>query len=245
MEALLLFIGVVGNVISVLVFASPIKTFWKIVRNGSTEDFESAPYVVTLLSSSLWVYYGITKPDGFLVATVNGVGIILEAIYVTLFLIYATPSLRAKTAILVALLDVGIFGVVVLVTRLVAIDETTRVMVIGAICACLNVFMYGSPLVAMKTVITTKSVEYMPFFLSFFLFLNGGTWTVYAVLDRDIFLGIPNGIGFFLGTIQLVLYMIYMNTKVSKCSGEVVEGQWQHQRLIKPDGPSGHDEEEG
>nr|XP_019706089.1 bidirectional sugar transporter SWEET17 isoform X2 [Elaeis guineensis] len=205
MEALLLFIGVVGNVISVLVFASPIKTFWKIVRNGSTEDFESAPYVVTLLSSSLWVYYGITKPDGFLVATVNGVGIILEAIYVTLFLIYATPSLRAKTAILVALLDVGIFGVVVLVTRLVAIDETTRVMVIGAICACLNVFMYGSPLVAM----------------------------------------IPNGIGFFLGTIQLVLYMIYMNTKVSKCSGEVVEGQWQHQRLIKPDGPSGHDEEEG
>ena len=73
------------------------KTFWKIVRNGSTEDFESAPYVVTLLSSSLWVYYGITKPDGFLVATVNGVGIILEAIYVTLFLIYATPSLRVRS----------------------------------------------------------------------------------------------------------------------------------------------------
>jgi solute carrier family 50 protein (sugar transporter) len=41
-----------------------------------------------------------------------------------------------------------------------------------------------------KTVITTKSVEFMPFFLSFFLFLNGGIWATYAVLDRDIFLGV-------------------------------------------------------
>lgn len=43
-----------------------------------------------------------------------------------------------------------------------------------------------------KTVITTKSVEYMPFFLSFFLFLNGGVWAVYAIFDRDIFLGVNN-----------------------------------------------------
>jgi hypothetical protein len=41
-----------------------------------------------------------------------------------------------------------------------------------------------------KTVINTKSVEFMPFFLSFFLFLNGGVWAAYAVLDRDIFLGV-------------------------------------------------------
>jgi hypothetical protein len=33
-------------------------------------------------------------------------------------------------------------------------------------------------------------VEFMPFFLSFFLFLNGGVWATYAVLDRDIFLGV-------------------------------------------------------
>ena len=73
------------------------KTFWRIARSGSTEDFESAPYVVTLLSSSLWVYYGITKPGGLLVATVNGVGVVMEAVYVTLFLLFATPQLRVRT----------------------------------------------------------------------------------------------------------------------------------------------------
>lgn len=55
---------------------------------------------------------------------------------------------KAKTAVLVAALDVGFLGAVVLVTSL-AVHGSLRVMVIGTICACLNVFMYGSPLAAM------------------------------------------------------------------------------------------------
>nr|CAD1840062.1 unnamed protein product [Ananas comosus var. bracteatus] len=227
-----------GNVISVLLFASPIKTFWRIVRRRSTEGFKATPYIVTLLSSSLWVYYGITKPDAYLVATVNGVGIILEAIYVALFLIFASPPLRAETAIWVLILDVGIFGLVVAVTKL-AVNGSLRILVIGSIGAFLNVLMYGSPLTVMKTVITTKSVEFMPFLLSLFLFLNGGVWTVYAILDRDIFLGIPNGAGFLLGAAQLILYMIYKNAKVSKHLGETIEDQWQHAPLIGPNGTPG------
>jgi solute carrier family 50 protein (sugar transporter) len=40
------------------------------------------------------------------------------------------------------------------------------------------------------TVVKTKSVEYMPFFLSFFLFLNGGIWSVYSLLVKDFFIGV-------------------------------------------------------
>jgi solute carrier family 50 (sugar transporter) len=65
------------------------KTFWRIVRGGTTEEFEPAPYVLTLLNALLWLYYGLTKPDGFLVATVNGFGAVMEAIYVVLFIVYA------------------------------------------------------------------------------------------------------------------------------------------------------------
>ncbi|TYH82582.1 hypothetical protein ES332_D02G071700v1 [Gossypium tomentosum] len=82
-------------------------------------------------------------------------------------------------------------------------------------CSGLNIIMYGSPLAAMKTVVRTKSVEYMPFFLSFFLFLNGGIWAFYALLMHDYFLGVPNGIGCLLGTAQLLLYAIYKNAKPS------------------------------
>ncbi|BBG93165.1 Nodulin MtN3 family protein [Prunus dulcis] len=149
-------------------------TFWRIVKHRSTEDFESLPYVCTFLNSFLWTYYGVIRPaGGLLVATVNGFGVVVEIIYLILFLVYAPAKMRAKTAILIGTLDVGFLVAVILATWL-ALQGETRIDALGFICAGLNIIMYGSPLVAMKTVITTKSVEYMPFFLSFFFFLNGG-----------------------------------------------------------------------
>ncbi|XP_077219260.1 bidirectional sugar transporter SWEET17-like isoform X2 [Tasmannia lanceolata] len=222
------YVGVIGNVISVLMFASPIPTFWRVVKSGSTEDFEGLPYVCTFLSASLWVYYGISKPGELLVATVNGLGIVLEFSYITLFLIYSPPIKRINAAILAAILDVGVLGGLILVTHF-AMHGELRIDVIGFICAGLSFFMYGSPLAAM-TVITRKSVEYMPFFLSFFLFLNGGVWAFYAVLLRDLFVGVPNGVGFLLGTAQLILYAIYYKPEGAKTMVGIEEAR---QRLIQ------------
>ncbi|THG11790.1 hypothetical protein TEA_021030 [Camellia sinensis var. sinensis] len=191
MEGLSFFVGVIGNIVSVLVFLSPIGTFWRVIKHRSTEEFESLPYICTLLNSSLWTYYGITKPGEILVATVNGFGIVVEAVYVTLFLIYAPKGMR--TAILVGILDVGLLAVAIAVTQL-AMNRDVRIDAIGFMGAALNIIMYASPLAAMKTVVTTKSVEYMPFFLSFTLFLNGGIWAFYAVLVHDLFLGRSGGL---------------------------------------------------
>uniref|UniRef100_A0A453JMC2 Protein RUPTURED POLLEN GRAIN 1 n=1 Tax=Aegilops tauschii subsp. strangulata TaxID=200361 RepID=A0A453JMC2_AEGTS len=127
---------------------------------------------------------------------------------------YHIPPLQVKTAKLVAALDIGFFGAVFAATTFFIGGLDMKIVVIGLICACLSVFMYGSPLAAVRRVIASRSVEYMPFFLSFFLFLNGGVWATYAILDRDVFLGVPNGIGCFLGGIQLVIYAVYRNSKV-------------------------------
>ncbi|XP_068662258.1 bidirectional sugar transporter SWEET16-like [Aristolochia californica] len=230
MQTLSFIVGVVGNVTSLLIFASPIPTFFRIVKSGSTEDFEGLPYVCTFLSSSLWTYYGMAKPGGYLIATVNSVGVVLEFIYVTLFLIYAPPLTRVKTGICVAILDVGFLGAAILVTRLV-IHGTLQVTVIGLLCVGLTTVMYASPLAAMKTVITMRSVEYMPFFLSFSLFINGGIWTFYSVLERDIFVGVPNGTGFVFGVVQLILYATYRNAK--RAGSRIEELEEARQRLFQ------------
>ncbi|KAK4491370.1 hypothetical protein RD792_002109 [Penstemon davidsonii] len=197
-----------GNAISVLMFLSPVSTFVRIVRNKSIEEFESFPYICTLLNSSLWTYYGVTKPGSYLVATVNGFGVVVEIIYIAFFLTFAPPLKRGRTALVFVVVNIGVLAAAMSVTYFLMSGET-KIYAIGIMASALNVIMYGSPLSAMKTVVTTKSVEYMPFLLSFFLFLNGGVWTFYAVLVHDFFLGVPNAIGFFLGTLQLVLYAIY------------------------------------
>lgn len=215
-------IGIIGNVISILVFASPMKTFWGVIKKKSTENYKGVPYITTLLSTSLWTFYGIMNPDGLLVMTVNGAGAVFQLIYVTLFLVYAPKHKKVKTAKLVAVLDVGFLGAVIAVT-LLAIHGKTRLTFVGILCAALTIGMYAAPLAAMRTVIKTKSVEYMPFLLSFFLFLNAGVWSAYAVLVKDIYIGVPNAIGFVLGSAQLILYFMYKNKSVSAKSTDAME----------------------
>lgn len=64
------------------------------VKKRSTENFNAASYLTNLLSTSLWTFYGLLKPGGFLVVTVNGAGAVLQAIHVILFLVYAPKDTK-------------------------------------------------------------------------------------------------------------------------------------------------------
>ncbi|XP_028119861.1 bidirectional sugar transporter SWEET16-like [Camellia sinensis] len=130
MASLSFIIGIIGNIISILVFASP-------------------------------MYYKLA----------NGI------------------EIQVKSMKLVAIFDVGFLGAVIAVT-LLAIHGSLRFTFVGILCAALTIGMYAAPLAVMRIVIKTASVEYMPFFLSFFLFLNAGVWSVYAFLVKDFFVGV-------------------------------------------------------
>ncbi|XP_065848971.1 bidirectional sugar transporter SWEET17-like isoform X2 [Euphorbia lathyris] len=188
MAALITTFGLVGNITTGLVYLAPIKTFWRIVVNRSTEEFESMPYICKFINAYFWVYYGILKPNSTLVATVNAFGALCEIIFIILFLIYASPTLRARTGMLFGALDVAFPAAVTLVAQLL-FKRKAQIDIAGFFCVCFSMAAYGSPLSAMKTVIRTKSVEYMPFLLSFFLFINGGVWSLYAILTADWFIG--------------------------------------------------------
>ncbi|KAK8650074.1 hypothetical protein V6N13_139724 [Hibiscus sabdariffa] len=232
MLSLVTIFGLLGNITTGLVYLAPVKTFWHIVRCGSTEEFDCLPYVAKLLNGYMWVYYGVVKPNSVLVATVNGFGALLELVYVIIFLIFAPPRIRAITAVLFGALDVVFPIAAVLITQMFCTREM-QINIAGFLSLLFSVITYGSPLAIMKTVVTTKSVEYMPFLLSFILFINGLTWTVYAILTRDWFIGIPNGSGFVFGTAQLVLYAMYWKPNQSKTTFDhVVEDGCQSGPLL-------------
>ncbi|MED6185641.1 hypothetical protein PIB30_059048, partial [Stylosanthes scabra] len=91
-------------------FLSPVDTFVRIIKQKSTQDFSSIPYICTFLNSSLWTYYGIIKKGEYLVATVNGFGIFVQSIYIFLFLLYAPKTIKIKSGIMAGILDVGVLG---------------------------------------------------------------------------------------------------------------------------------------
>lgn len=115
------------------------------VKNKSTAEFSSFPYICMVLNASLWTYYGFIKPDSLLIATVNGSGIIISTIYLSLFLLFAPPKTRANTAALAAVMDIGIAAAAISVSEW-GLEGEARISFTGFCCACFNILRYASPL---------------------------------------------------------------------------------------------------
>ncbi|OMO50617.1 SWEET sugar transporter [Corchorus capsularis] len=137
----------------------------------------------------------------------------IESIYVLIFIFYAPKKEKAKILGLFTCV-LTVFSAVALIS-LFALHGNARKLFCGLAATIFSIIMYASPLSIMRLVIKTKSVEFMPFFLSLFVFLCGTSWFVYGLLGRDAFVAIPNGFGCGLGAMQLILYFIYRNNKGS------------------------------
>lgn len=206
-------VGILGNIISCFLFLSPVPTFLKIHKEKSVMAFKPDPYIATVLNCAVWILYGMpfVHPDSLLVITINGIGFVIEAVYISIFFIYSDWPKRRK--ILIALLVEFLFMIVVIVITLVCLHGTkARSMFVGILCIVLNIAMYASPLTVMTRVIKTKSVKYMPFFLSLANLANGLVWFSYALIKFDPYILVPNGLGCLSGLVQLGLYAAYYKT---------------------------------
>ncbi|KAF8391151.1 hypothetical protein HHK36_023452 [Tetracentron sinense] len=207
--------GIAGNLFAFLLFVSPIPTFRRIIRNQSTEQFSGLPYIYALLSCLICLWYGmpLVCPGIILVATVNSIGAVFQLIYITIFIIYAenTKKMMMSGFLLVVF---GLFAIVVFVSMRL-LDPPMRQIFVGYLSGATLISMFASPLLIIKLVIRTQSVEYMPLYLSLSTFLMSISFFAYGMLECDPFIYVPNGIGTVLGAVQLALYSYY-----SKKSGE-------------------------
>lgn len=213
MDVLHFLFGVFGNATALFLFLAPTITFRRIIRSKSTELFSGIPYVMTMLNCLLSAWYGMpfVSKNNILVSTINGTGAAIEVIYVLTFIIYAPKKEKAKFIGLLTLVLTTFAGVALV--SLVVLQGKSREIFCGFAAAIFSIIMYGSPLSIMRIVIKTKSVEFMPFFLSLFVFLCGTSWFVFGLLGGDLFVSVPNGVGGGLGALQLILYIIYRNNK--------------------------------
>ncbi|KAK4436630.1 Bidirectional sugar transporter NEC1 [Sesamum alatum] len=209
-EHLALLFGLLGNLVSFLVFLAPMPTFYTIWKKKSSDGFQSIPYSVAFLSASLLLYYAFLKTNAYMIVSINGIGCVIETIYLLMYIIYAPKKAKVFTIKLIAIFNVGGIGLVMLVS-LLAYKGSNRVSMVGWVCAIFNLAVFASPLSIMRQVIRTKSVEFMPFTLSFFLTLCATMWFFYGFFVKDYYIALPNVLGFLFGIAQMILYFIYKN----------------------------------
>ncbi|CAN8278309.1 unnamed protein product [Cochlearia groenlandica] len=219
--------GLMGNIISFAVFLSPVPTFYRVWQKKTTEGFQSLPYVVALFSATLWLYYATQKKDVFLLVTINAFGCFIETIYISMFLAYAPKKARMLTVKLLLLMNLGGFCLILFFCQLL-VKGTTRAKIIGGICVGFSVCVFAAPLSIIRTVIKTRSVEYMPFGLSLTLTISAVIWFLYGLALKDIYVAFPNVLGFGLGALQMILYVVY---KYCKTTPHLIERELEAAKL--------------
>ncbi|KAL4310832.1 hypothetical protein GQ457_01G001810 [Hibiscus cannabinus] len=112
---------------------------------------------------------------------------------------------------LFAAMNMGLFSLILIVTHFL-VKGSIRIEVLGWINVAISVCVFAAPLTIMARVIRTRSVEFMPFNLSFFLTLSAVMWFSYGVFIKDLCVAVPNVVGFILGMLQMLLYAIYRNS---------------------------------
>ncbi|XP_009395814.2 bidirectional sugar transporter SWEET4 isoform X1 [Musa acuminata AAA Group] len=209
--------GILGNGTALVLFFSPAPTFRRIWKSGSVEQFHATPYLATLLNCMFWILYGLpmVHPHSTLVLTINGSGLVIELTYVIIFLLYSERNQRLRV-LLVLIIEILFVGAVAAIVLTIVHGYVRRSLVVGVLCVIFGTLMYASPLSVMKQVIETKSVEFMPLFLSLASFFNGICWTIYALIRFDLFITIPNGLGVAFAVGQLILYMMYRGSTVQQ-----------------------------
>ncbi|KAK4747123.1 hypothetical protein SAY87_026160 [Trapa incisa] len=212
-ENLAVVFGVLGNILSILVYLSPLPTFYRIFRKKSTEDFHSLPYSVALFSAMLLLYYAFLKEEGaILLVTINCIGFVIESGYLLMFIIYASKEAKILCGKLLLGFNIAAYVLIVVLTYFLT-KGSQRLTIVGWICAIFSVIVFAAPLSIMRMVIRTKSVEFMPFGLSFFLTLCAVMWFFYGLLIKDYFVATPNVLGFAFGIAQMTVYMLYRDHK--------------------------------
>ncbi|KAG9447846.1 hypothetical protein H6P81_013974 [Aristolochia fimbriata] len=230
-------VGIIGNIISLGLFLSPLPTFFRIWKKKSVEQFSPVPYLATLLNCMLWCVYGIplVHPHSMLVITINGSGLVIELSYILLFLLYSDGKKRIRTLLIFVVEVVFVVAVAIFVLTLFHTYEK-RSLIVGCFCVFFGTMMYVAPLSVMKMVIQTKSVEFMPLSLSLASFANGVCWTTYALIRFDLFITIPNSLGTLFAIAQLILYATFYRSTQRQLAERKLKGETALTEVVVGDG---------
>ncbi|XP_023900761.1 bidirectional sugar transporter SWEET7 isoform X2 [Quercus suber] len=144
-------LGVLGNIISLCVFLSPVPTFVQIWKKKAVEQYSPVPYLATLVNCMMWALYGlpIVHPNSLLVLTINGAGTGIEIVYIIIFLIYTAERQKRLRVLIVLLIEATFITVLTVLVLTVSGSFKERSMIVGIMCIMFNIMMYASPLAVM------------------------------------------------------------------------------------------------
>lgn len=204
------FISWMALICTVLQFLTGIQICLTIRTKGSTVDISAFPFIVGVVSCSLWLKYGILLNDRTLM-TVNTIGLCLQITYTLYYYCNTVQKGMLHRQLMVAF---GILFPILTYLKFWVPDLATMTSQAGLIACVAGVMFCASPLGGLAVVLKTKSTETLPFPLILSTLVVTVLWFLYGVLLHDYFIQIPNVLGACIAFLQLMLFVVFPSRKL-------------------------------
>ncbi|ORX72960.1 hypothetical protein DL89DRAFT_255120 [Linderina pennispora] len=160
-------------------------------------------FLVSFLSSVLWLKYGLIKADAT-ITFVNSLGTLIAAYILGCFWYYAPSRASVETRVLATALTA-----LVLVTLVDRATDPAAVDAFSLVCCLMTLVFLGSPLSQIGSVVRLRDASVLLPSVTVLAFTNNVLWTVYGYLHNDPYMLFPNSIGAGLCAGQLALIAYY------------------------------------
>ncbi|EGZ23424.1 hypothetical protein PHYSODRAFT_310760 [Phytophthora sojae] len=190
-------IRVISTITAALVAISPAPDFWKIYKTRSTGPSSILPVIMIFCNCYVWVLYAYLVGN-FLPLFANCVfGMLTSVVFGGIYYRWSDDRVHIHKLCAVAFVAMALYTIYyVLGTSSVTNQSDASVeKTLGVISDVVSLVLYASPLETMKKVIQTKDATTLPIIISTIFLTNTVVWTVFAIVDDDMFVMAPNPIG--------------------------------------------------
>jgi solute carrier family 50 protein (sugar transporter) len=119
-----------------------------------------------------------------------------------------------------------------LVTFAGSFSDSVKENIVGAIVIGNLLFFYGAPLSTIATVLKTRSSQSIHVPTMITNTANGVFWGAYGIAVQDYLIAGPNGVGAFLGVIQIILCLLFPHGKSLKETTSVTHSAVDEEKAV-------------
>ncbi|GMR58767.1 hypothetical protein PMAYCL1PPCAC_28962, partial [Pristionchus mayeri] len=170
---------------------------------GSTDGFSSVHLILPVLMMGCWLRHGFMTADKMNII-INSMGVVSSAFYIIVFAFYTKDKSNLYTQL--GALGAAFLAIFAYVGSLSAEEAPDAMGKIAAVAQ--NAGIVGG-IYQIKTVIETKTTEYMPASMQFGILFIVAQWTLFGILSGNIYMAAANIPGLLMSFISIALYVIY------------------------------------
>ncbi len=195
--------GIFANSSSVIFSLAPIVNIIELFKKKDTSKIPWTLFLIQILNCGFWLTYGV-KINAWPIWANNTVGVISNHTFLIIYLFHLDHSLAQKLGYSITLICCSMAALITVNTNIHSAS------IIGTVAMVLNIVMFSTPMQNIAKVFQFKDNSFIPIELSVCLTVNTFSWIIYGVLRNiDIYLIIPNVIGFSLCIFQIMLWLTF------------------------------------